>query len=83
VFKERELIKSKRAEEWQQEEHLRIFFIETIKQLQHSGIEKQPVTVNESSLQNNWVGLLNNPTMTQPVVSNQINEVNQQPVILE
>jgi hypothetical protein len=40
VFKERELVKTKGVEEWQQEKHLRNFFIEIIKQLQHSGVEK-------------------------------------------
>jgi hypothetical protein len=31
VFEERELVKAKGAEDWQQEEHLRDSFIETIR----------------------------------------------------
>jgi hypothetical protein len=67
VFKERESIKAKGAEEWEQEKHLRDSFIKTIKQLQHiySGAKKQPTTINESSLQSNWVRLLDNPTTIQ------------------
>jgi len=77
VFKERELVKTKGAKKWQQEEHLQDFFIETIRQLQHNGVEKQPAIINEGSLQSNWVRLLDNSTMTQLVVSNQIDEMNQ------
>jgi len=44
------LVKTKGAKEWQQEEHRLDFFIETIKQLQHSGAEKQHATINEGSL---------------------------------
>jgi hypothetical protein len=62
VFKERELVKAKGAEDWQQEEHLRDLFIETVRQLQHSGAENQPTTINEGSLQSYWAGLPNNPT---------------------
>jgi hypothetical protein len=40
VFKEREPIKTKGVKKWQQEECLRDFFIEIVKQLQHSGVEK-------------------------------------------
>jgi phosphoribosylpyrophosphate synthetase len=58
-------------------------FIESVKQLQHSGAKKQFATINEGSLQSNWVGLLDNPTMTQLAISNQAGEVNQQPVILK
>jgi hypothetical protein len=36
VFKEKELVKAKGAEEWQQEECLQDYFIEIIKQLQHN-----------------------------------------------
>jgi hypothetical protein len=53
-----------------------------IKELQHSGAKKKKlVTINEGSLQSNWARLLNNPTTTQLVVSNQTNEMNQQLVI--
>jgi hypothetical protein len=54
VFKERESIKAKGAKKWQQGKCLQDSFIETIKQLQHSGAEKQPTTINESSLQSSW-----------------------------
>ncbi len=50
MFKERELVKTKGAKEWQQEECLRDFFIEIVRQLQHSGVEKQLATINEGSL---------------------------------
>jgi hypothetical protein len=80
VFKERELVKTKGAEEWQQEECLQDF-IKIVRQLQHSRVERRPVIISEGSLQSNWVGLLNNSTMTQLVISNQTSEVNQQPVI--
>ncbi len=53
VFQERELLKTKGVEEWQQEKHLQDFFIEIIRQLQHSGVDKQPIVINEGSLQNN------------------------------
>jgi hypothetical protein len=53
VFKERELVKAKGVEDWQQEECLRDSFIEIVRQLQHSGAENQPITINEGSLQNN------------------------------
>jgi len=56
-------------------------FIETVKQLQHSGAGKQPTTINEGSLQSNWAGLPNNPTMTQPIKNNWISEANHQLVI--
>jgi hypothetical protein len=80
VFKERELVKIKWAEKWQQEELLWDPFIESIK-LKHSGAKKQPTTINEGSLQTNWARLPNNPTMTQPTISNRISEVIQQLVI--
>ncbi len=70
VFKEREPVKAKGVEDWQQEEHLRDLFIEIVKQLQRSGVENQPTTINKGSLQNNWVGLPNNPTTTQLVERN-------------
>ncbi len=76
VFKERESIKAKGAEKWQQEKHLQDSFIKTIRQLQHSWAEKQPTTINESSLQSSWVRLLDNPTTIQLVERNQTNEVN-------
>jgi len=50
VFKEKGPVKAKGAEELQQEERLRYSFIKTIKQLHHSGAEKQPLTINEGSL---------------------------------
>ncbi len=53
MFKERELVKAKGVEDWQQEECLRDLFIEIVRQLQHSGVENQPTTINEGSLQNN------------------------------
>ncbi len=56
--------------------------IETIKQLQHGGIDKQLATINEGLLQSNWVGLLDNFTTIQPGENNQTNETNQQPMIL-
>ncbi len=40
MFKERDLVKTKGAEEWQQEDRLQHFFIETVKQLQYSRAEK-------------------------------------------
>jgi hypothetical protein len=40
VFKERELVKTKGVEEWQEKKHLQDSFIETIKQIQHSGAKK-------------------------------------------
>ncbi len=83
MFKERELVKAKGAEEWEQKKHLRNSFIKTIRQLQHNGAEKQPITINESSLQSNWIRLFENPTTIQLVERNQTCEVNQQPVILE
>jgi hypothetical protein len=39
-FKKRELVKAKRIEDWQQEEHLQDSFIEMVKQLQHGGTDK-------------------------------------------
>jgi hypothetical protein len=75
VFKEKESVKTKGAEEWQQEKGLRSF-IENVRQLQHNGAKKQPVTINEGSLQINWARLLDNPTTTPRVVSNQTREVN-------
>ncbi len=78
MFKERELV-----EDWQQEEHLRDSYIETIRQLQHGGTNKQPSIINEESLQSNWVGLPDNSTIIQPVENNQIGDVNQQPLILK
>jgi hypothetical protein len=50
MFKERELIKTEGAKEWQQEERLWDVFIENIIQLQSNGAEKQPTTINEGSL---------------------------------
>jgi hypothetical protein len=78
VFKERELV-----EDWQQEEHLWDSYIETIRQLQHGGTNKQPNIINEESLQSNRVGLPDNSTIIQPVENNQIGDVNQQPLILK
>jgi hypothetical protein len=53
MFKERELVKAKGVEDWQQEECLQDSFIEIVRQLQHSGAKNQPTTINEGSLQNN------------------------------
>jgi len=50
VFKEREAFKAKGVEDWQQKEHLKDLFIEIVKQLQHSGVENKPTTINEGSL---------------------------------
>ncbi len=83
VFKEREPIKTKGAKEWQQKERLQYSFIEIVKRLQQSGAKKQLATINEGSLQSNWVGVLDNLTMSQPIVSNQIGVVNKQLVISE
>ncbi len=83
MFKERELVNTKGVKELQQEECLWDSFIEIVRKLQHSGVEKQVVIINEGSLQSNWVGLPNNPTMTQPIVSNRTSEMNQQPIILK
>ncbi len=83
MFKERELVKAKGVEDLQQEKHLWDSFIETLRQLQHGGVEKQLATVDEGLLQNNWVGLPNNFTTTQLNENNQTGKVNQQPVILE
>jgi hypothetical protein len=47
----------------------------------HDGAKKQLATINESSLQNNWAELLDNPTTTQLVESNRTGETNQQHVI--
>jgi hypothetical protein len=47
VFKERELVKAKGVEKWQQKECLRDLFIEIIKHLQHNGVGKQPANINE------------------------------------
>jgi hypothetical protein len=44
------LAKTEGAKEWQQEKHMRDSFIKIVKQLQHSGVEKQPTTINEGSL---------------------------------
>ena len=54
----------------QQEELLWDLFIETIKQLRHSGFENQPTTINEGSFQSNWVRLHDNPTTIQLVERN-------------
>jgi hypothetical protein len=51
-------------------------FIDIVRQLHHSGAEKQNATINESSLQSNWVGLPNNPATIQPVERNQTSEAN-------
>ncbi len=72
MFKERELVKAKGAKDWQQEEHLQYSFIEIVRQLQHGGINKQPIIINEESLQSNWVGLLDNPIIIQLVKNNKI-----------
>ncbi len=40
MFKEREPIKTKGAEEWQQEERIHDFFIKTIRLLKRNGVEK-------------------------------------------
>ncbi len=53
MLKERELVKTKGVEDWQQEKCLHDSFIETIRQLQHSGAKNQPTTINEGSLQSN------------------------------
>jgi hypothetical protein len=53
VFKERESIKAKGAEDWQQKKHIRDSFIENVKHLQNGGIVKQPTIINEESLQMN------------------------------
>ncbi len=50
MFKERESIKAKGVKEWQQEDHRQDFFIEIVRQLQHSGVKKQLATINEGSL---------------------------------
>jgi hypothetical protein len=39
VFKEKELVKTKRTKDWQKEARLHDLVIETIKQLQHSGLK--------------------------------------------
>ncbi len=70
MFKEREPIKTKGVKEWQQEECIQDSSIEIVKELQHSGAKKQPIIINEGSLQNNWARLLDNSTMTQSTVSN-------------
>ncbi len=44
MFKKRGPIKAKRIENWQQEEHLQDSFIEIVKQLQHGGTDKQPIS---------------------------------------
>jgi hypothetical protein len=44
------LVKANETKDWQQEEHLQDSFIETIRQLQPSGVEKQHATINEGSL---------------------------------
>jgi hypothetical protein len=48
---------------------LRDSFIEIAKQLQNGGIDKQPIIINEESLQSNWARLLDNST-TQSVENN-------------
>jgi hypothetical protein len=50
VFKERELVKTRGAKDWQQEKCLWDLFIEIVKQLQHSGAENQHTTINEGLL---------------------------------
>jgi hypothetical protein len=40
VFKEREPVKTKGVEEWQQKERLWDSYIEIVRQLQHSGAKK-------------------------------------------
>jgi hypothetical protein len=67
VFKERELVKAKRAEDWQQKQRLQDSFVKIVRQLQHSGAEKQHVTIDEGSLQSNWARLFDNPTTNQHV----------------
>ncbi len=83
MFKEKELIKAKGTEDWQQKEHLWYSFIEIIRELQHDGIDKQPTIINEESLYGNWVGLPNNSTIIQQIENNQTGDVNQQPMISE
>ncbi len=70
VFKERELVKTRGAKDWQQEKCLWDLFIEIVKQLQHSGAENQHTTINEGLLQSNWVGSPNNPATTKLVERN-------------
>jgi len=50
VLKERELVKAKGIEDWQWKKRLWDSFIETIRQLQCGGTEKQPTKTNEESL---------------------------------
>ncbi len=49
MLKEKELVKAKGIEDWQWKEHLWNSFIETIRQLQHGGIEKQLATTNKKT----------------------------------
>jgi hypothetical protein len=49
VLKEKELVKAKGTKDWQWKKHLWNSFIETIRQLQHGGIEKQPATTNKKT----------------------------------
>ncbi len=42
---------------------------------------KQLATINEGSLQSNQARLPSNPTLTQPIESNQVDEANQRPII--
>jgi hypothetical protein len=72
----KELDKAKGAKDWQWEECLWDSFIETVRQLQHGGIEKQPTTTNEEPLQNNWAKLLSNTTTIQLVENEQTSDVN-------
>ncbi len=47
MFKFKKFVKAKGVEDWQQEKCLWDSFIETIKQLQHSGTNKQPIIINQ------------------------------------
>ncbi len=49
VLKEKELIKAKGVNDWQQE-HLHDSFIEIVSQLHRGGTYKQPITTNEEPL---------------------------------
>jgi hypothetical protein len=50
VFKEREPVKVKGTEDWQEEKHLQDSFMETIRELQQGGIDKQHATINKGLL---------------------------------
>ncbi len=53
MLKERELIKAKGIEIWQEKKCLQGHLLKLSKQLQNGGIDKQPTIINEESLQSN------------------------------